>query len=406
MADERSLAPQSAELIEELAGLFRASEGIFGCDEMFDYMARRAHEVQCATNPVLRRFWDAEGGAAPAVWHEIPPVPVAAFKDVPIVSGATEVVYRTSGTSGGAARRGQHHVASVDLYRAAARANYRRHLFSAGDARAPGESASNVDAADGRVPNASDRLMALVSLIPHPDIACDSSLSAMAGFIAGEPEIADATWAFHPRHGVDARAVVQAAHGTSHPILLLTTTFALVHLLDALVDSPFRLPPGSRVMETGGFKGRAAEVDRATLYQRVQGTLAVPESHIVNEYGMTEMLSQAYDGVVGNAAAAADRVHRFPQWVRTRALDPLDLSPLPPGEAGLLAHFDLANAASVCHLLTEDLGRVTRDGGVVLAGRAPGADLRGCSLAAESFLRATGGLAQARHRTSGDAAAG
>lgn len=388
MADARALAPECAELIEELAGLFRTSEGIFGCDEMFDYMARRTCEVQRATNPVLRRFWDASGGSAPAVWHEIPPVPVAAFKDMPIVSGAAEVVYRTSGTSGGAARRGEHHVASVDLYRAAAGANYRRHLFGARDTAV----------ARGA------RTVSLLSLIPHPSAAPDSSLSAMAGFIAQEPEIAHATWAFHPQRGLDAEAVIHATGEAPHPILLLTTAFALVHLLDALEESPLRLPPGSRVMETGGFKGRAAEVDRATLYQRVQSTLAVPESNIVNEYGMTEMLSQAYDGVAGDASPTAERIHRFPLWVRTRALDPMDLTPLPPGETGLLAHFDLANAASVCHLLTEDLGRVTRDGGVELVGRAPGADLRGCSLAAESFLRATGGLA--RHRSSGDGAAG
>jgi hypothetical protein len=177
----------------------------------------------------------------------------------------------------------------------------------------------------------------------------------------------------------------------SRPVLLLTTAFALVHLLDALGDSSLPLPDGSRIMETGGFKGRVAAVDRAALYRRVHSVLAVPESHIINEYGMTEMLSQAYDGVAGHAAPASGRVHRFPPWVRTRALDPSELTPLPPGDPGLLAHFDLANAASVCHLLTEDLGSVTEDGGVRLAGRAHGSDVRGCSLTAESFLRATRG---------------
>ena len=368
MAEERALAPECAELIEELAGLFRTSEGIFGCDEMFDYMARRTCEVQRATNPVLRRFWDASGGSAPAVWHEIPPVPVAAFKDMPIVSGAAEVVYRTSGTSGG----GQRPASTMSRASTSIAPRARRipaSLFGAGYAVARARAT-----------------VSLVSLVPHPTAAPDSSLSAMAGFVAQEPEIAHATWAFHPQRGLDAEAVIQATGEAPHPILLLTTAFALVHLLDALDESPLRLPPGSRVMETGGFKGRAAEVDRATLYQRVQGTLAVPESHIVNEYGMTEMLSQAYDGVAGDASPVAERIHRFPLWVRTRALDPLDLTPLPPGETGLLAHFDLANAASVCHLLTEDLGRVTRDGGVELVGRAPGADLRG-SRWRESFLR-------------------
>jgi len=368
-AGEPTLAPECAELIDELAGLFRESEGIFGCDEMFDYMARRVHAVQRATNPVLRRFWDASGGSAPAAWHEIPPVPVAAFKDVPIASGPAEVVFRTSGTTGGVGRRGEHHVASVELYRAAARSNYRRHLFIAAGAGAPA--------------------LTLISLIPSPEAATDSSLSAMAGFIAREPEVAEVTWAFDPRRGVDAEAFKRSARSASHPVLLLTTSFALVDLLDALGGARLPLPPGSRLMETGGFKGRAAAVDRAALYRRVRDALAVPESHIVNEYGMTEMLSQAYDGAAGQAPPFPGRVHRFPAWVRTRALNPLDLAPLPPGETGLLAHFDLANAASVCHLLTEDLGSTTEDGGVRLLGRAPGSELRGCSLTAESFLRAT-----------------
>ena len=80
-----------------------------------------------------------------------------------------------------------------------------------------------------------------------------------------------------------------------------------------------------------------------------------------------------------------DRLHRFPPWVRTRALDPAGLAPLPPGQPGLLAHFDLANAGSVCHILTEDFGRTTADGGLEVMGRVPGAMPRGCSLSAESF---------------------
>ena len=249
--------------------------------------------------------------------------------------------------------------------------NYRQHLFAD---RGPGCGAPH---------------LALVSLIPRPDDAPDSSLSAMAGFIAREPEVKKTTWAFHPERGVDIHSVVRAAGANTAPVLLLTTAFALVQLLDGLGEVRLSLPAGSRIMETGGFKGRVAEVDRATLYRRVGERLGVPQSHVINEYGMTEMLSQAYDGVAGRAGAAVEREHRFPPWVRTRALHPADLSPLPPGEPGLLAHCDLANARSVCHILTEDLGSTTRSGRVRLLGRVPGASLRGCSLTAESFLRLT-----------------
>jgi len=355
-------------------------------DDAFNRLALRIHAVQRASNPMLRRFWDSASGAEPARWHEIPPIPVMAFRDVPIVCGTPEAVFRTSGTSGGRGGWGEHHVPSLDLYRAAARGNYRRHLLRG------------------------VRRIRMVSLIPDPVVVTDSSLARMAGFIADEPEVAETVWAFDPVTGVDVDSVRDAARGTD-PVLLLTTAFSLVHLLDALGSRRLPLPPGSRIMETGGFKGRVAVVDRGALQARVDRTLAVGTSCIVNEYGMTELLSQAYDGVAGGGPADAGatgadengahggeprpgspvpRCHRFPPWVRTRALDPATLAPLQPGHSGLLCHFDLANAGSVCHILTEDIGCTTGDGGIELAGRAPGASLRGCSLMAESFLRVAG----------------
>lgn len=386
-----SSVTQVAQVLRELAALFGAWDGedagtagtITAADlledDAFNRLALRIHAVQRASNPILRRFWDAPPGAGPAadgpvVWHEIPPIPVMAFRDVPIVCGTPEAVFRTSGTSGGRSGRGEHHVPSLDLYRAAARGNYRRHLLRG------------------------IRRVRMVSLIPDPAVVTDSSLARMAGFIADEPEIIGTVWAFDPVTGVDVDAVRNAARGAD-PVLLLTTAFSLVHLLDALGSRRLPLPPGSRIMETGGFKGRVAEVDRDALYARVERLLAVGPSGIVNEYGMTELLSQAYDGVAGRGVAdgveprpgsPVPRRHRFPPWVRSRALDPATLSPLPPGQPGLLCHFDLANAGSVCHILTEDFGCTTGDGGIELAGRAPGASLRGCSLMAESFLRVAG----------------
>ena len=378
----REGARSLAAVIEELAGVFRswgddapgaelpesstggAAAELAG-DGAFNDLAMHVHAAQRAINPVLRRFWDASPANRPTAWHEVPPVPATAFRDIPIVSGRPEVVFRTSGTTRRGGGRGEHHVLSLELYRAAARANYRRHLMQGG------------------------KRLRLLSLIPSPRAVPDSSLSTMAGFIAAEPEVSSAVWAFHPEDGLDLAAVRNAAT-TDHPILLLTTAFALVHLLDAVGSERMPLPAGSRMMETGGFKGRVAEVDRATLYVRAERALGIPVSHIVNEYGMTELLSQAYDGVAGHAPPHPARAHRFPPWVRTSALDPATLAPLPPGDSGLLAHFDLANAGSVCRILTEDFGHTTDDGGLCLLGRAGGATPRGCSLAAESFLRATG----------------
>lgn len=349
---------------------------LLGADA-FNRLALQIHDHQRRSNPVLRRYWEDAGADNPQRWEDIPPVPTTAFRDVAIVSGKAEAVFRTSGTTSGGARRGEHHVASMALYRAAARGPYRRSLF------------------------AGLRRVRVVSLAPHPRAAPDSSLSAMLGFIAEEPEVVGTTWAFDSGRGVDSEVVRRAAAGAREPVLLLATAFALVQLLEALEARPIRLPPDSRVMETGGFKGRTADVDRETLYARVSRQLGVPDSHIVNEYGMTELLSQSYDHAAGTvaeeaappsrAAPPSQRVHSFPPWVRTRTLDPATLTPLPPGQPGLLAHFDLANAASVCHVLTEDLGKLVPGGGFQLLGRAGGAEPRGCSLTAEAFLRAVRG---------------
>ncbi len=369
-------AESLAQVPEKLAALFRKGARPGGanalrCDGVFNQWALRVHAFQRATNPALGRYWRAESSG----WQRIPPLPVRAFRDLPLASGPAEAVFRTSGTTGGDARRGEHHLTNLEIYRAAARDNYRKHLLLP---------------ADPDLNRSSPLRLTLIALVARPRAAPDSSLSAMTGFIAEEPVIAARHWAFDLERGVDVRQVRRVSVQSRDPVLLITTAFALVQLLNALKENPLALPPGSRIMETGGFKGRVAEVDRTELYHRVGALLGVPVSHIVNEYGMTEMLSQAYDGVAGRGLPPDRRLHRFPPWVRTRALDPTDLSPRPPGEPGLLAHFDLANAASVCHILTEDLGFVTADGGVRLLGRASGADLRGCSLTAESFLRRVG----------------
>jgi hypothetical protein len=169
-------------------------------------------------------------------------------------------------------------------------------------------------------------------------------------------------------------------------------------------------------METGGFKGRSRTVSREDLYGGLENLFGVPRAFIVNEYGMTELLSQFYEPVLAGGGGwsptasgegrteiwteeqepsggrLSERFHRGPPWVRTRVLHPLTLEPVPAGETGVLAHLDLANLGSVAAVLTEDIGCLV-PGGFRLQGRSPGAEPRGCSLAMEDFLYgAKGGL--------------
>lgn len=352
----------------ELTSAPGGSGGPFARDEHFNEWALRIREAQGVAYPALQRFWAARSPDPPAHWTHIPPVPAEAFKALPMGPSRAEAVFRTSGTSGGPGRRGEHRIARLSLYRAAARGPYRAALF-------PGA-----------------REVRLLSLIPHPETAPASSLARMVGFIADEDEVQDVAWHFDPARGVKTDLCVpwlRAAEGAGRPVRVVTTAFALLQLLEAL-DGPVRLPDGSALMETGGFKGARVAVDRGDLYGRVTRDLGIPGARIVGEYGMTELLSQSYDGRVGSAPALDDRRHRFPSWVRTRVLDPATLDPVPPGGRGLLCHFDLANAGSVCHVLTEDVGIMDEDGGFRLLGRASGSDLRGCSLMAESFVGAMG----------------
>ena len=150
-------------------------------------------------------------------------------------------------------------------------------------------------------------------------------------------------------------------------------------------------------METGGYKGRSKVLLRGELYEALEDAFGIPQTRIVNEYGMTELLSQFYEPVLAGAPSAAHRpggptsaglVERFhvgPPWVRTSVLDPLTLKALPVGEVGVLAHLDLGNLGSVAPVLTEDLGREV-PGGFQLLGRSSGSEPRGCSLAMEEFL--------------------
>jgi hypothetical protein len=167
------------------------------------------------------------------------------------------------------------------------------------------------------------------------------------------------------------------------PVCIATTAFALVALLDALDAREARigLPAGSRIMETGGFKGRSRIVEREDLYTAASDRLGIPTSSIVAEYGMTELCSQYYDAHASRTSTI--RYKEAPPWLRPIVVDHHG-APVAPGIVGAIRHIDLANRSSVIAIETEDLGALFPDG-LVLLGRERGAELRGCSLDAEAL---------------------
>lgn len=306
-------------------------------------------------------------------------VPTDVFRFARVAAHAPECdvrVFRTSGTTSGA--RGAHHLRDLALYARAAHAAARYALFP-------------------------DIVrMRMVVLAPTEADAPDSSLSYMlARFVEwfGTPE-SRVAW----RAGqLDVDALVTAlddAERTRVPVALLGTSLAFAHAEEALGTRRFRLAAGSRLMHTGGFKGRAREVAPDALVAQLAARHGIDATCIVQEYGMTELSSQGYEltlreavrpsrvHAASNARAGVARVFWVPGWVRATVVDPETLAPLPAGAMGILRIDDLANVDTACAVQTSDLARAT-DAGFALLGRAPGATPRGCSLAVDAVRSAT-----------------
>ncbi len=337
--------------------------------ESFEDLALASFVWQLERVEPYRRLCERRGVNPGTVtdWRQVPPVPTAAFKSLTLAAAPAVEIFRSSGTTSqqsGGEERSVHHQPFPDLYRAVIDASFPRFCLP-------------YTGAAGRLP--------ILSLIPARAQLPDSSLSFMADHILarwGSPESATA---FGPR-GVEAapaRSWAGARQREGRPLLVLATAFALAQWLDGLerLGLRFRLPAGSAVFETGGFKGRTTEVAREELLARLQTWAGVPAAAVVREYGMTELTSQCY---TGSLLGEDPDLFLAPHWVRVRILDPETLEEVPAGTPGLICVFDLANLGSAVHLLTEDLG-VAEGEGFRLLGRAAGAELRGCSLVVEEL---------------------
>ena len=175
---------------------------------------------------------------------------------------------------------------------------------------------------------------------------------------------------------------LREAQSAGQPVALLGTSLAFAQLLEHCQDgrTPFRLAAGSRALETGGYKGRARALPKVELRRMMTRWLGLAESHILGEYGMSELSSQAYDRVIGET----DGGFRFPPWARARIVSPETGREADDGETGLVRVVDLANVRSALAVQTEDLA-ARRGEGFELKGRAAGAAARGCSLLLEEL---------------------
>ncbi len=340
-------------------------------DDTFNELALRIFAHQLRYNEPYAKYCAVQGVTLermPQSWEAIPAIPSAAFKEAALTTfppTQAELTFATSGTTGSAT--GHHYMESARLYDAALQAGFDRFMLP------------------------DHCRLRYLNVVPNPARQPHSSLGYMMARVSSIRGDGATAW-YLDGDTINIDALIgdlDAAVDHDRPVCIATTAFALVHVLDAMHERHryFALPTGSRMMETGGFKGRSRVVDREDLYARAAERFGMTNCAIVAEYGMTELTSQYYDDVMlmgHDHSVALTRYKLSPPWLRPRVVD-VEGKTVPNGVVGALVHVDLANRSSCLAIQTEDLG-VQFDDGLVLIGRESGAPLRGCSLAAEELV--------------------
>ena len=165
---------------------------------------------------------------------------------------------------------------------------------------------------------------------------------------------------------------MESLHQNKTPTLLLGVTYALLDFCEIYsLDWPELV-----VMETGGMKGQREEMTKPSLHAALKKLYGVPAIH--SEYGMTELLSQAYSTGEGRFLPMPG-LHAF-----TRAIDD-PMSEVKYGKSGRLCFIDMANKDSCAFIATDDIGVVYADGSFEVLGRIEGSEIRGCNLLLEEL---------------------
>jgi len=339
-------------------------------DTAFNDVALKLFAYQFKNNEPFMKFARKRGKTPRTVksWKDIPAVPINAFKTMNLSCSPieeAEAIFMTSGTTLGGVRGKSYHPV-LDIYDASMRRNFRDRFM-------------------GRY----ERIkMGIV--FPPPSLMPNSSLAHYLDLAVRDFGINNS------RHLMSASGIefthlfedLAEAEQTNQPYALLGASFSLVHVLDemARIGHTVVLPSGSRILDTGGFKGQSRELQQDEFYNCLETAFGVPRSHCINMYGMTELSSQFYDD--GNINCPS--VKSGPHWLRTRVVNPLTGESIPDSQTGILAHTDLAHFNICTTILTEDAG-VAIDNGFQLIGRAAGIEAQGCSMAVDEFLKAASG---------------
>ncbi|MEM9685312.1 MAG: acyl transferase [Bacteroidota bacterium] len=307
----------------------------------FKHTALRMFRFQYQNNSIYSDFCNHlnRHPANVKTLSDIPYLPIQCFKTHRVLTGTEPVkeIFTSSGTTGNTSK---HYLTDTSLYRKSYRSTF-QYFYGA------------------------VKEYTILALLPAYLERKGSSLVYMVHDLieqTGTPESG-----FYLRNLKELKEKLIALDAMGKPILLIGVSFALLALAERYT---FRLK-NTIIMETGGMKGRRKEMTRTQLHHILCNRFGVTKIH--SEYGMTELLSQAYS--MGNG------IFKPPPWMKimTRETeDPLTLQAF--GKTGGINIIDLANRNSCAFIATQDLGRSYADGSFEVLGRFDHADIRGCNL--------------------------
>ncbi len=312
----------------------------------FSETALEVFHYQYDKNTVYQCFIDSLGKKPSSIKSpsDIPFLPVEFFRNHKIITGnfPVEMIFESSGTTG--VTPGKHFVCDLSLYEESFLNSFK--MFY-------GDPEEYIIAA--LLPSYTEREGS--SLVYMADNLIKRSNNKLSGFYRNDNE-----------NLVNA---VSRAKDENRKFFLLGVSFALLDLAE-------KVSPDLKdviVMETGGMKGRRKEITRSELHSTLMKKFNVASIH--SEYGMTELMSQAYSK--GNG------IFYSPPWMKIMLRDPQDPLTLytQTGRTGGINIIDLANINSCSFISTGDLGKLHKDGGFEVLGRFDNSDIRGCNLLAE-----------------------
>ncbi len=310
--------------------------------EEFEKISLQVFQYQHRKNRVYRRFCDLLNIVPEKVQHlqEIPFLPIEFFKSKKVLAEnkTSEIVFTSSGTTGN--NTSKHFVSDIPLYVKSFMTAF-NHFY--------GQPEDYI----------------ILALLPSYLEREGSSLVFMVDHLIKKSKHRESGFYLDDLTTLKNKLISLDRSGKK--ILLIGVSFAL---LDLVEDHQFHLK-NTIIMETGGMKGRRKEMIREELHHILKQGFGAENIH--SEYGMTELLSQAYSS--GNG------VFECPPWMKILIRDPEDaLSYLEPGKTGGINVIDLANLNSCSFIATQDLGKIKGNSTIEILGRFDNSDVRGCNL--------------------------